>query len=107
MMENITFDQLIDNYHFWKNGERDASKLDPLDLVRSYLLEAEFLIGAVYFFRMCLQESQSGAIPFVNMESNFLRFLTVEELLILCETVSDQKTKECYDLIRQLKNELE
>lgn len=104
-MQSTTFEQLLNNYHFWRNGERDSSKMDPFELVQSYLLEAEFLIGAVYFFRLCLQESQSGAIPFVNMESNFLRFLTVEELLTLCETVADQKTKECYELIRHLKDE--
>jgi len=101
----VAFEELLSNYHFWKNGERDASKMDPFDLVQSYLLEAEFMIGAIYMFRLCLQESQNGAIPFVNMECNFLRFLTVEELLTLCETVSDQKTKECYELIRHLKDE--
>jgi hypothetical protein len=105
-MRDTVFSQLIQNYHFFKNGERDASKLEPIDVVHSYLLEAEFLIGAVHFFRLCLRESESGAIPFVNMESNFLRFLTVEELLVLCETISDQKTKECYELVRQLKDEL-
>jgi hypothetical protein len=106
-MKDTVFGQLIQNYHFFKNGERDASKLEPIDVVHSYLLEAEFIIGAVHFFRLCLRESQPGAIPFVNMESNFLRFLTVEELLVLCETISDQKTKECCELIRQLKDELE
>lgn len=103
-MNTVTFEELLNNYHFWKNGERDASKMDPFELVQSYLLETEFLIGAIYMFRLCLKESQSGAIPFVSMESNFLKFLTVEELLVLCESVADQKTKECYELIQHLKD---
>lgn len=104
-MNTVTFAELLGNYHFWKNGKRDASKMDPFDLVESYLFEAEFVIAAIYALRLCLQESQKGSIPFASMEVNFLKFLTVEELLTLCKTVSDQKTKECSELIRHLKDE--
>lgn len=105
-MNTVTFEELLSNYHFWKNGKRDASKMDLFDLVQSYLFETEFVVAAIYALRLCLQESQKSAIPFANMESsNFVKFLTVEELLTLCEIVSDQKTKECYKLIRRLKDE--
>ncbi|NCU71527.1 MAG: hypothetical protein EBY66_00690 [Candidatus Fonsibacter lacus] len=106
-MNAITFEQLLDNYCSWKNSERDASKLSPEELLYSYLFESEFLMAAIHLFRMCLQEEEDygDATPFVDMQSNFLKHLTVEELLIICETVSQQKTKECEMLIEQLRNE--
>lgn len=105
-MEVITFEQLLDNYCSWKNSERDASKLSPQEILYSCLFESEFLMAAIHLFRMCLQEEEYGnATPFADMQSNFLKHLTVEELLIVCETVSQQKTKECEMLIEQLRNE--
>ncbi len=105
-MNAITFEQLLDNYCSWKNSERDASKLDPQELLYSYLFEAEFLMAAIHLFRLCLQEEDYGrATPFADMQSNFLKFLTVEDLLVTCEIVSQHKTKECEMLIEQLRNE--
>lgn len=104
-MKTVTFEELLNNYHFWKNGERDASKMDPAELVHSYLLEAEFLIGAIHFFRLCLQESQANSIPFADIESTFVQFLTVEELLVLCESVLQQKIKECDEVVNYFENE--
>lgn len=104
-MKTVTFEELLNNYQFWKNGERDASKMDPSELVHSYLLEAEFLIGAIHFFRLCLQESQPNTIPFADIESTFVQFLTVEELLVLCENVLQQKIKECDEVVTYLQDE--
>ena len=105
-MNAITFDQLLNNYCSWKNSERDASKLDPRELLYSHLFESEILMTAIHSLRMCLQEEDYGDItPFADMQSNFLKFLTVEELLIACETISEQKTKECEMIVKELNNE--
>lgn len=104
-MEYVTFEALIDNYHLWKNSERDASKLEPDQLLYSYILEAEFLIGVVYYFRTCFIQADPGSLPFAASDTNFLKFLTAEELLVLCESFSQQKIKECEELIQLASDE--
>lgn len=104
-MYQTNFAKLLNNYCFWKNGERDASKLEPRDLIFSYLLETEFVLGVTSFFASCLREAESSSIPFAGIESNFLRFLTAQELSVLSEVILQQKIEECNDLIEHLNNE--
>ena len=104
-MHQTNFAKLLNDYCFWKNGERDASKLEPRDLICSYLLEIEFVLGAISFFASCLREAEGSSIPFSSTESNFLRFLTAKELSVLSEVILRQKTEECNDVIEHLRNE--
>jgi hypothetical protein len=95
---NEKYEELAKSYASFVRGEGYANE-DPKNLIRSYVLEAEFLMAAVDFLSSTLGQASSCSFPFENTEAEFLGSLTALQLRHFCNLYLNLKKEQIKDVI--------